>query len=90
MENKENKITQSPDSRVGVKIESGSQELQQKIDLQDQTITELKKTIEEQKKATIMLDESIKNMTEQIKENKTTPTNPEIYVWKQITSFINR
>ena len=80
MENKENKITQPPDSRVGVKIESGSQELQQKIDLQDQTITELKKTIEEQKKATIMLDESIKNMTEQIKENKVTPTNPELYV----------
>lgn len=86
----ENKKNETPDSHVGVKIESGSQELKQKIALQDQTISELKNTIEEQKKATIMLDESIKNMTEQIKDNKPTPTNPEIYVWKQINKFINR
>lgn len=88
--NDENKTEQTPDSHVGVKIESGNQELKQKIALQDQTITELKKTIDEQKKATIMLDESIKNMTEQIKDNKPTPTNAEIYVWKQINKFINR
>ena len=64
--------------------------LSDKINSQNEEIKSMKQIIEDQRKATLMLDETLKNMSEQFKKNNSEKKITEPYVWTQINKFINR
>ena len=94
MENENKKETSSENERVNHKnktSEDGQNKiLENKINSQNEEIKSMKEIIESQRKATLMLDETLKNMSEQFKKNNKQEVLNEPYVWTQINKFINR
>ena len=95
MESENKKATSSENERVNHNNEKISEDgqnkiLTDKINSQNKEIKSMKEIIESQRKATLMLDETLKNMSEQFKKNNNKETSHEPYVWTQINKFINR
>ena len=92
MEKENKKETSSENVRVINKLPEDAQNkiLTDKINSQNKEIKTMKEIIEEQQKATLMLDETLKNMSDQFKNNKIKKISDEPYVWTQINKFINR
>ena len=92
MEKENKKETSSENVRVINKLPEDAQNkiLTDKINSQNKEIKTMKEIIEEQRKATLMLDETLKNMSDQFKNNKIKKIPDEPYVWTQINKFINR
>ena len=92
MEKENKKETSSENVRVINKLPEDAQNkiLTDKINSQNKEIKTMKEIIEEQRKATLMLDETLKNMSDQFKNNKIKKISDEPYVWSQINKFINR
>ena len=92
MENENKKETSSENVRVTNEPSEDAQNkiLTDKINSQNEEIKTMKEIIEEQRKATLMLDETLKNMSDQFKNNKIKKITNEPYVWTQINKYINR
>ena len=92
MENENKKETSSENVRATNNLSGDAQNkiLTDKINSQNKEIKTMKEIIEEQRKATLMLDETLKNMSDQFKNNKVKKITNEPYVWTQINKYINR
>ena len=82
MENENKKESSSETKRVNNLSAEDEQNkiLTEKINSQNEEIKSMKQIIEDQRKATLMLDETLKNMSEQFKKNNTKKEISEPYV----------
>lgn len=82
MENENKKESSSETKRVNNLSAEDEQNkiLTDKINSQNEEIKSMKEIIEDQRKATLMLDETLKNMSEQFKKNNTKKEISEPYV----------
>ena len=82
MENENKKESSSETKRVNNLSAEDEQNkiLTEKINSQNEEIKSMKQIIEDQRKATLMLDETLKNMSEQFKKNNNEKKITEPYV----------
>lgn len=89
MEEKQNQNQTTPEEKVDQEIET-KQKLDQKINEQANDIQALKTALEQQRKATMMLDETMRSVAEQNQTKNQQDIEWEPVVWTRIKKFVNR
>ena len=89
MEEKQNQNQTTPEDKVDPEIEQ-KEKLDQKINEQANEIQALKTALEQQRKATMMLDETMRSLAEQNQTKNQQNTEWEPIVWTRIKKFVNR